>query len=56
MYEPKTFKNKHDQEIVRFTVRIPKRNYEMILAKLEKSIINKSMNNWILEQILKGLV
>ena len=44
-----------DNEITRISLRIPEKVYEMIQARLDKYILQKSMNTWILEQIIDGL-
>lgn len=45
----------NDDTIVRISLRIPEKFYEMIQARLDKYILQKSMNTWILEQIINGL-
>ncbi len=55
VYRAQKFTNIQNRELTRMTIRMPKSLHEGILAKLETMIVNKSINMWVVEQIIRGL-
>ena len=45
-----------DHDMIRFTLRIPRKYRDLIMHQCEKSFLQTSMNNWILGLIIKALI